>query len=176
MKKLLFLLLIIPATLKAQNERLSRAYIAAIFHDFDNPGISLINSFGINQYLGIGAGADLTKYKGEVLVPIYADVRLKYPINSFAPFVFGQAGYPLFNGTTNLAEGTPGIDLKSKMKGRYFFGSGVGLSYKTEKVGIFLSYTQRAYSFDYDEVDINGRTIKPDDPKSVGILTLGLIF
>jgi hypothetical protein len=177
MKRLLLLVLMFPSLAIAQTkERHSRAYIGAILHDFDQPGISLVNSFGINQYLGIGAGADLTRFKGETMVPLYGDIRIKYPVNAFAPFAFGQFGYQLYNGKTRLGQDVTAVPMDSKMKGKYFYGGGLGVSYKANKVGFFLSYTQRAYSFKYDKFDINGRDVTPDNPKSAGILTLGLIF
>lgn len=177
MKKLLLSLVMLPLLATAQyKERHSRAYIGLMLHDFNEPGISLVNSFGINQYLGIGAGADLTRFEGETMVPVYADLRVKYPVNAFAPFAFGQFGYQLYNGKTNFGEDISPALPESKMRGKYFYGGGIGVSYKAGKVGFFLSYTQRAYSFKYDEVMVNGRVIRPDDPISAGVITLGMVF
>ncbi len=132
MKKLLLLLVIIPTFAIGQTkERLSRAYIGALLHDFDAPGISLVNNFGINRYLGIGAGIDLTKHDGEMLVPVYGDVRVKYPVNNLAPFVVLQGGYPLYNKSDKAGyTDVTGFPVKTKTMGRYFVGGGAGLSYK----------------------------------------------
>lgn len=178
MKKLILLLLVVPILAIGQTkERLSRAYIAVMLHDLEATGISLVNNFGINRYLGVGAGVDVTKYDGEMLVPVYADVRVKYPVNGFAPFVALQGGYPLYNKSDNAGfTDVTGRPVKTKTMGKYFFGGGVGLSYKAGKVGGYLSYIQRAYHYRHTNMEINGRDYSPNNPESAGVLALGLIF
>lgn len=178
MKKLLLLIVLLPVLAIAQTkERHSRAYIGLMLHDFSEPGISLVNSFGINQYLGIGAGVDVTRVDGEMLVPVYGDVRVKYPVNNLAPFVVLQGGYPLYNKSDDAGfTDVTGRPIKTKTKGQYFVGGGIGLSYKKGKVGFYFSYIQRAYYYNYTKMDINGRDITPDNPTNAGVVTLGLIF
>lgn len=175
MKRIIFLLLLAPLPLLAQ-EKLSNAYLGAILHDFDQPGLSLINSFGISPYLGLGAGVDVTSYKSGLMVPIYFDARGKIPVNTWTTFINGQFGKPLYNHEMGLGSFTPTGEIKVKAKGQYFYGAGIGVSYKRSKVGVFISYTQRFYQFKYDDLNVNGRDIAPDKSKSIGMLTAGLVF
>jgi hypothetical protein len=175
MKRVLLLALFLLWINGLQAQRLSRAYIGAVLHD-NEIGLSLTNSFGINQYLGLGAGVDVTSYKSQLLVPFYADVRIKYPVNSLAPFIFGQGGKQLYNKDISYQDIT-GAAGKTKIIGKYFFGAGIGISYMPSKVGFFASYTQRWYKFKYkDEPMINGHPILEDPNKSLGAITAGLIF
>lgn len=184
MQKLITIILILsPLLVSAQEkERHSRAYFGVMLHNMDQPGISLVNSFGFNQFIGLGAGVDLTSYKGAIMVPIYADLRIKYPVKDFAPFVFGQFGKPLYNNKEDDGidwtdvTGAPTGDFDQKVKGKYFYGGGIGLAYKKSKIGIFLTYTQRNYHFFTNEFEINGRTVSPKYERSTGILTAGLVF
>lgn len=180
MKKLVLLALILfPSLVSAQEkERHSRAYLGIMLHDMERHqlGLSLVNSFGVNQYLGIGAGVDITSYKDGLMVPVYADVRVKYPVNDFAPYALGQFGFQLYNNDVPLGLNMTGVPANTKAKGKYFYGVGIGASYKRGKVGFFLQYIQRGYHFKYTPVDINGRSITPENPDNIGILTAGLVF
>src|SRR3954465_6382475 len=101
MKRIILLpFVLIPLLIIAQEkERYSRAYIGLMLHDNDQPCITLVNSFGINQYIGLGAGVDITSYKKGLMVPAYADLRIKFPVKDFAPYLIGQFGKPLYNRT-----------------------------------------------------------------------------
>lgn len=175
MKKLIIILFLgTPFSICAQ--KLSNAYIGAMLHDLDQPGLSLVNSFGVSPYLGLGAGVDITSYKSGLMVPIYFDMRGKIPVNNWTPFINGQFGKPLYNHEMGLGSFTPTGELKIKTKGQYFYGAGIGVFYKRSKVGVFISYTQRFYQFKYDDLNVNGRDIEPDKSKSIGMLTAGLVF
>lgn len=173
MKKLILLIAIsIPSLLNAQ--RLSRAYVGLMLHDNEIGG-SITNSFGINQYLGIGAGVDITSYNSELMVPFYLDVRVKYPVNNIAPFMFGQFGKQLY--TKDIKYIDVAESGKTKVTGKLFYGTGVGVSYKPGKVGFFASYTQRWYQFSYkDNPTINGRPLLEDPDKSLSVISAGLVF
>jgi hypothetical protein len=186
MKKLITIILTLsPLLAPAQEkERHSRAYLGVMLHDMNqqNIGISLVNSFGVNQYIGLGAGVDLTGYKNTLMVPVYLDLRIKYPIKQLAPFVFGQFGKPLYSNKEDDGinwtdvTGNPLSEDHQKVHGKYFYGGGIGLAYKKSKVGAFITYTQRSYHFFSKKFDINGRTISPKYGRSAGILTAGLVF
>lgn len=186
MKKLLAIVFLLsPLLVPAQEkERHSRAYFGVMLHDMEQHqlGLSLVNSFGINQYLGVGAGVDLTGYKNTLMVPVYLDIRIKYPIKEFAPFVFGQFGKPLYSNKEDDGinwtdvTGSPISEDHQKVQGKYFYGGGIGFAYKKSKVGAFLTYTQRNYHFFSKEFEINGRTVSPKYERSTGILTAGLVF
>lgn len=178
MKKLIIIIFVLaPQFIVAQEkERYSRAYIGLMLHNSDQPGISLVNSFGINQHIGIGAGIDLTSYKSGLMVPVYLDVRGKFPVNDWAPFINGQFGKQLYNNNVQLEANSPTGDFKVKTKGQYFYGAGIGVSYKRNKVGVFISYTQRFYQFQYDDINVNGEQLDPDKNKSIGMITAGLVI
>ncbi len=175
-KIILFIFLFLPGLINAQ-ERLSRAYVGVALHDSEIGG-SLVNSFGINQYLGVGVGVDFTSYASQLLVPLYADVRVKYPINNLSPFVFGQGGKPLYKKEDAITFTDMGAAaIQAKETGSVFFGGGAGISYKLSKVGVFLSYTYRSYKFSYD---ISGGNfpagIEDSYTKGISVITAGLIF
>lgn len=174
MKKItLFILLSLPGFVNAQ--RLSKAYIGPMLHDSEI-GFSLINSFGISQYFGVGAGVEITKLEGKVLGPVFMDVRGKYPIKDISPMVFGQFGFPLYSNDFNYVDET-GAAKNTSINGKYFYGGGVGVSYQPGKFGFFVSYTYRDYKLKYkDEPTINGRAFLDDPSNSASIITAGLVF
>jgi len=145
----------------------------------------MILSYGLNKYLGIGAGVELTSYRpsntddAKFFAPFYADVRFKYPVKYIEPFVFGQFGkhsYESNLGTYTDQTGAP--TLKLREQGKYFYGAGLGISSKhSKKVGAFASATYRLYKFQYDpnKVDFNGR-ILVDREQSMLIISAGLVF
>lgn len=189
MRTLIIILFIsIPFVLKSQPLRHSRAYIGAILHD-SKVGGSLILSYGINQYIGVGAGVDITTYvnkgysssntKSKLFAPFYADLRFKYPLPFIEPFVFGQFGKPGYNehvATFTDITGRPTYELYQN--GKYFYGIGLGASSNKGKVGVFASATYRMYNFKYspDNIDINGRPIPDPDSKEMVVITAGLVF
>jgi len=170
---LLFTLLCLPAVVNAQ--RLSRAYVGAILHDSEL-GASLTNSFGINKYLGIGAGVDVTSFDSKLIVPVYLDVRGRYMINNIEPMIFGQFGFPLYNKDFGYVDETGG-SRKTEIRGKMFYGGGAGVAYKPGKIGVFASYTYRQYKFKYaDQPTINGRDLFESPEKGVSAITVGLVF
>ncbi len=183
MKKIILLTCILfPLFISAQEkEKHSRAYVGLMLHDTDQPGISLVNSFGINQYIGLGAGVDITSYKKGLMVPAYADLRIKCPIKAFAPYLIGQFGKPLYSRTEGTGVFTTDInggnrkEIMVKRTGNILYGGGIGISYKPGKIGCYLSYIQRAYKINGSSV-VNGTEIKSSDNKSIGILAAGLVF
>ena len=174
MKKLiLFTLLYLPAIINAQ--RHSRAYVGAMLHDSEL-GASLINSFGINQYFGIGAGVDISSLDSRLIVPLYLDLRGRYLINNIEPMIFGQFGFPLYNKEFKYVDGSLEIQ-KTEIQGKMFYGAGAGVVYKLSKIGVFASYTYRQYKFKYaDKPTINGRELFENPEKSPSVITLGLVF
>ncbi|RPE08957.1 hypothetical protein EGT74_18245 [Chitinophaga lutea] len=147
----LILLLLVPLVLQAQRrENFSNAYLGVMMHN-SQAGISLVNSFGFIRYAGIGAGVDLTSFCNNIMVPVYFDVRLKYPVGRFIPYALGQFGKPLYekNNALTFREETGAIN-PIKINGRHFFGSGVGFQYRADKVWLFASYIRREYHMQYE--------------------------
>lgn len=189
MKKLLFITIVLtsPLLTRAQ-ERLSKAYIGAILHDFKSPGASILYSFGINKYLGVGPGFDVSNYETDgagsqklksTVASIYADVRGRYSVGKIEPFAFVQGGYPSYKQEGQFITNTPTAQPITR-KGKYFYGGGVGVNFKIGQVGVFASYAQRIYQFKYDpsNVNVNGRPLKDmvDNSASAGIITAGITF
>jgi hypothetical protein len=183
MKKIIILSFILsPLFISAQKiEKNSRAYVGLMLHDMDQPGISVVNSFGISQYIGLGAGVDVTSYKKGLMVPAYIDLRIKCPIKALVPYVIGQFGKPLYNRTEGTGvyitdiNGGNRKEIMIKRTGNIFYGGGIGISYKPGKIGCYLSYIQRAYKINNSSI-VNGMEIKSSDNKSIGILAAGLVF
>lgn len=183
MKKLvLFTFILLPLiTFSQEKERYSRAYIGVMLHNMDQPGITLVNSFGISQYIGLGAGVDITGYKKGIMVPAYADLRIKCPIKAFAPYLVGQFGKPLYGRTEGTGVYTTDInggnmkEIMVKRTGNILYGGGIGISYKPGKIGCYLSYIQRVYKINNSSL-VNETEIRSSDSKSAGIIAAGLVF
>ncbi|MCW3466516.1 hypothetical protein [Chitinophaga nivalis] len=179
MKKKLLLLLLpfsFPLLVKSQiDKRLSRAYVGIMAHQGTFGG-SVVNSFGVNRYFGVGAGVDITSFEKKVLVPFYADVRGRIQFNNFEPYIVGQFGKQLY--TKDLPELRRGE--KYNTTGKYFYGAGAGIAYKPGKIGYYISYIYRSYKYKsyslgtsingvigYQEKDLN---------EGASVLSAGLIF
>jgi hypothetical protein len=182
MKKLTLLVLIcLPGIVNAQKLKYSRAYLAAILHD-GKLGGSMILSYGLGKYLGIGAGVDLTSYSSsnsedpKFFAPFYADLRFKYPIKGIEPFLFGQFGKPSFSQTIIHSTSTNPRALSAV--GHYFYGTGIGISSHIEKrPNVFVSCTFRNYFFKYDPENYirNGIPLKAYDVNLL-VISAGLVF
>lgn len=186
MKKLLLLLILSPFLANGQGLKNSRAYLGAVLQD-GKPGGSLILSYGINNYLGIGAGVDLLSYKpegqkeGKFFAPFYVDLRIKYPVNNIEPFVLGQFGKPAYE--NELKGGYWDMTLGArdlKLTGKHFFGVGGGIMVRQpQHLGVFVSAVYRKYYFNYDpnHFVINGTTYNFDAlDKGMVIFSIGLVF
>lgn len=188
MKKLiLFFAIILPNFINAQTLKNSRAYVGALLQD-SRFGGTVVLSYGISPYLGIGAGADVMSWEKQpyatsvdkstaIMVPIYLDLRLKIPTPMVEPFAFGQFGKPLFSQSLGKfidVTGQPSIELKQN--GKYFYGVGAGVSTTKKKIGLYGSVAYRMYSFKYTDVDINGRPIPKPNDKGAVMISAGLVF
>lgn len=186
MKKLLItILLYAPLLVNAQALKSSRAYLGGVLQE-GRFGGSLILSYGINSYLGIGAGVDLISYRrrsGEeasFFAPFYADLRLKYPVKGIEPFVYGQFGKQAYEskiGAFSDITGAPTNELREQ--GKYFYGVGIGIGSKPNrpKLGVFASATYRFYQFQFSpsKLNINGRMIE-DRSQEMLVISAGLVF
>jgi hypothetical protein len=181
MKKLFLLsILCLPLFVNAQKLRYSRAYVGAILHE-GKLGGSLILSYGIGKYLGVGAGVDLTSYnidnkKSKFFAPFYGDLRFKYPAKGIEPFIMAQGGKPSFTQTIISPTSTSPRGLT--VTGDYFFGGGIGVaSLREKKPNVFVSVTYRDYYFSYSPSGYsrNGY-IYEDFNQGVLVITAGLVF
>ena len=178
MKKIyLVLFLLAPLFLHAQRrENFSNAYLGAMLHNAQ-AGISLVNSFGFVRYAGIGAGVDLTSYCNSVMVPVYVDVRLKYPVGRFIPYAVGQFGKPLYEKNNALTyREESGSVIPIKMNGRRFFGTGAGFQYRAEKIWLFASYIRRQYLMQYEGRRALPHSFDTEFQNSTNIFMIGFTF
>jgi hypothetical protein len=180
-KLLLFTLLCLPAVVNAQRLKNSRAYVGAVLQD-GRFGGSLILSYGINPYIGIGAGVDVLSYRREsgedakFFAPFYADLRLKYPGKGIEPFVYGQFGKHAYE---NKKVFYSGISQTIQERGKYFYGAGGGVAIKRNgAVGGFISVTYRDYRFNAspDYVFVNGSKIDFDRSQGFVMFSAGIVF
>ena len=178
---LLFTLLCLPALVNAQSLKNSRAYLGAVLQD-GRFGGSLILSYGINPYLGLGAGVDVLSYRRETreeskfFAPFYADLRVKYPGKGIEPFVYGQFGKPAYE---NKKVFYPGVSTTIQENGKYFYGAGGGVAIKRKgTVGGFVSVTYRDYRFNAspDQVLINGSKVDMDRSEGIIMFSAGVVF
>lgn len=183
---LLFTLLCLPFVVNAQGLKYSRAYLGAVLQD-SRPGGSLILSYGINKYIGIGAGVDMLTYKMEFnkeskfFAPFYADLRLKYPVKMFEPFIMGQFGKPSYENKEIAYSDLTGVPVNGiSQQGKSFYGVGGGVMLRyPHHLGVFVSATYRKYSFSYspDHYEINGNRIDFEKyNKGMLLLSLGVVF
>lgn len=163
-----------------EKQRLSRAYIGGQLHQ-DQPGFSLTNSFGINRYIGVGAGIDITSYSKKLLVPVYLDFRGRYNIERWEPFILTQFGKQLYNDAgrdvrPDLTGAAVITDFNKR--GNYFYGIGAGAGYILSRTSFFLSYTFRSYSYKYHTSRRQGDMVVkfPNETTNANILTAGLVF
>lgn len=186
MRTLIIILFIsIPFVLKSQPLRHSRAYVGAALQD-GRPGGSLVLSYGVSQYLGVGAGIDLLSYKldgqsgSKFFAPFYVDLRIKYPVNKIEPFIMGQFGKPAYENEIKGYRDEVFEPIDVKLTGKYFVGCGGGIAIKqSRRLGVFVSVAYRKYYFNHDpdHFDINGRVYTFDAfNKGTAIVTAGLVF
>jgi hypothetical protein len=96
MKKLILFSFLFPSLLFAQKKtNKGIAYLGLMLHE-DQIGGSVLLSYSPIKYIGIGAGVDITSFDEELIVPFFADLQLKYPVNKFTPFINGQFGKQIF--------------------------------------------------------------------------------
>lgn len=182
MKKLLLLsILFAPFLVNAQSLKYSRAYIGAAMQE-GRFGGSLLLSYGINQFLGVGAGVDVLSYRrrsgeqSKFFAPFYADLRLKYPAKGIEPFVCGQFGKHAYE---NKKVYYPGIATTVQENGKYFYGVGGGLGFKRiGKLGAFVSVVYRNYHFNSspDFITVNGSKVEFDRNQGAVMFTAGIVL
>lgn len=88
-------------------------------------GFNTIHGYQVNKYFVISAGTGISFYNGGTLVPVFLDLRYRFHIDHFTPYLFGDGGL-LFN---------PGGSGESRL----FINPGAGVRYTlSEKFGLNL--------------------------------------
>lgn len=174
MKYILFALLVFSLPALAQKQKHSNAYISLMMHETE-PGVSLVNSWGIGRFIGLGAGIDVTGYNSEIFVPAYFDLRLKHAFGKSIPFLVGQFGKHLYR-KANVMTYTDQNGQPNPVDeiGRYFFSGGAGFHFKIGKVGIFTSYMYRHAEFRNKANRPIEPGVYPDFSKGFHVVNLGV--
>lgn len=133
----------------------NRLYVGAMLHDLNDIGGMALYSFGPAKYVGVGAGIEVTGWRGNTMIPIYADLRFRHQFNRVEPFLGVQAGRPVHNGRAKMEDGTR-YRGNDKISGQFFFGGVGGISISIKKLGLFASYGYRQYQMRYYERNEEG--------------------
>jgi len=89
-------------------------------------GINTIHGYQINESFVVGGGTGVSFYNDGTLVPLFIDVRYRFLVNKFTPFLIGDAGLLFGGGETRLfVNGGGGIRYALNDKFSIHFGSGL---------------------------------------------------
>lgn len=94
-------------------------------------GFTTIHGYQINESFLVGGGTGVSFYNGGTFIPLFADVRYHFLINTFTPYLFGDGGV-LFNtagGTKLFINGGAGV--------RYTINNTIGINFGT---GLWIQY------------------------------------
>jgi hypothetical protein len=90
-------------------------------------GFTTIHGYQINKSFVMGGGTGLSFYNGGMLLPLFLDMRYRFMIDKWTPYVFGDGGLLL-----NFADFNNGT--------RMFLNPGAGVRYAfNEKFGVNFS-------------------------------------
>ena len=107
-------------------------------------GITTIHGYQINKTFLVGGGTGVSFYNGGTLVPLFADVRYRFAINKFTPYLFGDGGLLFGGGETRLfVNGGGGVRYTIDDRLGIHFGTGLWIqngstrdSYISFKLGL----------------------------------------
>lgn len=178
---MLLLLLFLPLFGWAQDSKLVNGYGYLMLHDSKFGGGIIGNVNLLNQYLGVGPGVEITSYNGNLMVPVFADVKVKHRWGMVEPFLTGQFGRNCYSSQrTDLVIGTDGAQhpITFNQSGKFFYGAGGGVSFHMKKVGIFASYIYRGYKYSRpDIVDVDNQAVRFGNKSvSANLFIIGIVF
>jgi hypothetical protein len=115
-------------------------------------GFTTIHGYQVNQTFSVAGGTGISFYNEGTLLPLFMDLRLRFLVSRFTPYVFGDGGF-LF-------------DFVSVENTRIFANPGIGCYYATSRnlainlgVGIHSQFRDTRASY----VNIKlGITFKPN--------------
>ena len=94
-------------------------------------GFTTIHSYQINESFVVGGGTGVSFYNGGTFIPVFADVRYRFLINTLTPYLFGDGGL-LVNtagGTKLFMNGGAGVRYTINKKFGLNFGTGIWTQY-----------------------------------------------
>jgi hypothetical protein len=180
MKKILFFLLFLPAFSAAQSEKLLNGYVYGMVHDGSGGGGVIGNVSLLHNTIAVGPGVELTSYSDHVMIPVFADLKIKHRFGNLDPYITGQFGRNGYNvsrteAIKNAAGGQQSITFNES--GKFFYGAGAGIAWHFAKVGVFVSYIYRGYKYRYpNQVAVDGQVDFGDKSVNANIFVAGIVF
>lgn len=101
-------------------------------------GFTTIHGYQINESFVVGGGTGVSFYNGGTFIPVFADVRYRFLINTLTPYLFGDGGFLI-----NTA-GSSKMFLNGGAGVRYTINSHIGINFGT---GIWIQYGNIRDSF-----------------------------
>jgi len=95
-------------------------------------GFTTIHGYQINESFVVGGGTGVSFYNGGTFIPVFADVRYRFLINTITPYLFGDGGF-LINtkgGMKMFINGGAGV--RYTIDSRFALNFGTGLFIQTE--------------------------------------------
>ena len=92
-------------------------------------GFTTIHGYQINKSFFVGGGAGVSFYNDGTFIPLFADVRYRFLVGTFTPFLFGDGGF-LIN-----TSGPSKLFLNGGVGVRYTINNQLGITLGT---GLFL--------------------------------------
>ena len=181
MKKILLVLLFLPLFGWAQESKLVNGYGYLMLHDSKFGGGVVGNVDLLNHYLAIGPGVEITSYDGHLMIPVFADVKVKHRWDRIEPYLTGQFGRNCYsvqrNDLVTASDGTQ-QQITYNLSGKFFYGAGAGIMFHMQQVGIFASYIYRGYKYNRpDEVNVNDQVVKfGNQSVSANVFIIGIVF
>jgi hypothetical protein len=180
MKKILFFWLFLPLFSMAQSEKLLNGYVYGMVHDGSAGGGIIGNVSLLHNMIAVGPGVDITSYRDHVMVPVFADVKVKHRFTHVEPYVTGQFGFNVYSVSHTEPVNAAGGGQQSitfNESGKYFYGVGAGVIWHFASIGVFASYIYRGYYYRYPErVDLDGQVSFTDRAVNVSVINAGIVF
>lgn len=181
MKKLLFLLLLMPAfCIAQQNDKLLYGYAYGMIHDGSFGG-GLAGNVELWNLINIGPAVELTSFDGHTMIPVFLDVKIKHRMGNWSPYIAGQFGYNNYNVKKIESLTAPsGVQQMTTFNetGKYFWGAGAGIIRHFKYFGVYASYLYRGYTYKYPpDIKINDEIVNISDKLvSTNVFILGVTF
>lgn len=181
MKKILFFLLLLPFFSMAQSDKqLLNGYAYGMIHDGSGGGGVIGNVSLLHNTIAVGPGVEFTSYNDHVLIPVFADLKIRHRFVNIDPYITGQFGRNAYNVSRTAeisAAGGGQQQITFNESGKYFYGVGAGVAWHFAKIGVFVSYIYRGYQYRYpDRVETDGQVSFGDKSVNASVFVAGIVF
>lgn len=182
MKQILWILLLLPLASWGQESKLLNGYAYLMLNDGSFGGGVVGNVNLLENTIAVGPGVELTSYDGHLMIPVFADLKIKHRFGLAEPYLTGQFGRNGYNVAHNdMVTATDGTQhqIQYNLTGKYFYGAGAGVMFHLNKViGVYASYIFRGYQYSRpDEININEQQVKFGSLSvNSNVFTVGVLF